>query len=502
MKKNDILTNVVVEKLIFWGKGMSTAEDGRKIMISGGVIPESTVNVRIIKAHKNYLEAQAMETVKKSPLESVLPQHFQVYGGCRWLPIAYETQLKIKAEQVFEAFNALKEYTENTKFLPIIASPEIYGYRNKVEFSWGKYISEKENVRDEYRFGFHLAGQFDRIEDCTFCVLASENVNAVFKKVDTFARESELPTYDAKKAEGFWRHLVVREAKRQNEIMLVFSVNHTYNGYNKAKEAEIRLFAEKLVWEFPQIQCVYLLKNSGRADIVQGEYHLLHGKPTITETLLNKEFEIHPNSFFQVNSACAEKLYETVLEQAGKWKTALDLYAGTGTIGCLLADNFTSVISVELVAEASKDGERNAKRNGIANVRFVNKKVEDFVEDYKNQPLKNEGIWMKIEYRNEAYELGTMNEERSVWVQRASFSEVDVVVIDPPRDGMYPTAPDNILALNPKKIIYVSCNPATLARDLQILLKSGNYTMASVTPVDMFPHTHHIETVAVLERKS
>lgn len=199
-------------------------------------------------------------------------------------------------------------------FHPIVPSPEIYGYRNKVEFSFGKYISEKEGIHDDFRFGFHAQGQFDRIIDCDFCVLADDEINAIFREMNTYSRASGLPTYDPKINVGFWRHFVVRKAHFTGEIMLILSVNHEFEGYNRKYEGDILVFAGKLMEQFPHIASVYLLKNSGRADIVTGEAILMKGKPTITENLLGKTFEINPKSFFQTNSLGAEKLYSVVME--------------------------------------------------------------------------------------------------------------------------------------------------------------------------------------------
>ncbi len=149
--------------------------------------------------------------MKKSPLEKPIPPEWQLYGGCKWLPIPYQKQLEIKQVQIFEAFHSLRDATKESVFHPIIPSPESEHYRNKVEFSWGKYISAREGIHEEYRFGFHIQGQFDRIEDCWYCVLASDTVNAIFRDIDIMARESDFPTYDPKTNQGFWRHLVIRE---------------------------------------------------------------------------------------------------------------------------------------------------------------------------------------------------------------------------------------------------------------------------------------------------
>lgn len=467
MKKDTILQSVVIDKLVFGGKGLAVHEDGRKIMVSGGAVPGQTVNLRVLKSKKNYLEAQILDVVKNSPFEEELPPHFQVYGGCKWLPIRYEKQLEIKEGQVRDALRLLRDAVPESAYRPIVASPETLGYRNKVEFSWGKYISAKEGVHDEFRFGFHKQGEFDRIIDCDFCVLADERINGIFRAVRDFSRASGLPTYDPKTQEGFWRHFVVRKSKKTGDTMLVFSLNTAFEGFSTAREAELSAFVrDTLVREFPEIRSAYLLRNTGKADIVTGEAVKLFGSDTIVESLLGLEFEIHPKSFFQTNSLGAEKLYETALSlmktQGG---TLLDLYAGTGTIGILLAGRFTKVHSVELVPEASADGARNAARNGVRNVEFFAGKAEDFVKSFLE-----------------------------------SGGKADAVVVDPPRDGMHPSAPETILSFAAKEIVYVSCNPATLARDLETLLSGGAYRVTDVVPVDMFPHTHHIETVVRLER--
>lgn len=385
MKKNTILENIHIDKLIFGGKGLALAPDGRKIIIAGGAIPGSVVNLRVLRVKSTYLEAQIVDTVKKSSLEEELPAHFQVYGGCKWLPINYPEQLRIKAEQVRESFHNVEKYWSDTPpvFHPIVPSPEIYGYRNKVEFSWGKYISEKEGIHDTFRFGFHAQAQFDRIIDCDFCVLADDETNAIFREINEYSRKSGLPTYDPKTNIGFWRHLVVRKAHFTDEIMLIFSVNHEFEGYDRKHEGDILVLAGRLMEQFPHIVSVYLLQNSGRADIVTGEALLLKGKSTITEHLLGKTFEINPKSFFQTNSLGAEKLYTVVRDMLQtEGGTLLDLYAGTGTIGILLAERFQKVYSVELVTEASRDGAKNAQKNGVDNIVFINQKTEVFLKEF------------------------------------------------------------------------------------------------------------------------
>ena len=476
MKKHEILPNIRIEKLIFWGSGLAIAPDGRKIIISGWAIPEAIADIRITKVKKTHFEWQIVRTVKKSPLEKPIPPEWQLYGGCKWLPIPYQKQLEIKQVQIFEAFHSLRDATKESVFHPIIPSPESEHYRNKVEFSWGKYISAREGIHEEYRFGFHIQGQFDRIEDCWYCVLASDTVNAIFRDIDIMARESDFPTYDPKTNQGFWRHLVIREWKKTGEIMVIFSINTLWDENSEV----VHLFTQitqNLTKKYPNITSLYILENTGKADIVQGRAILISWKEFITDELLWLSFEIQPKSFFQVNTLGAEKLYTQAISYIRHtWWVLLDLYAGTGTIGILLSQKFQKVYSVELVESSSQDGLKNAKRNGVSNVEFIQAKVEDFAADF----AKNGG-------------------------------KADTIVLDPPRDGLHPSAISHILGFWAKEIIYVSCNPGTLVRDLEKLLfvtaesgekTSTQYSITDVTPVDMFPHTHHIETVVRLEKAS
>lgn len=501
MKKYDILENIRIEKLIFGWSGLATASDGRKIIISGGAIPETIVDLRIIKSKKNHLEAQILRTVIRSPLEVDIPSHWQLYGGCKWLSIPYSKQLEIKELQIIEAFHWLRNETKDTSWHPIIRSPDSEHYRNKVEFSWGKYISEREGKNEEYRFGFHIQWQFDRIEDCWYCVLADEVTNQIFKDIDIFARKSNLPTYDPKTNIWFWRHLVIRRAKKTWETMIILSVNGIFEWSEihkiGSKEHFITDMIQQLSKKYESITSVFLLENTSRADVVQWNQVLLFGNKTITDELLWVTFEIQPKSFFQVNTLGAEKLYQRVIDSIRyTWWILLDLYAGTGTIGILLAKEFTTVYSVELITSSSEDGKKNSDRNNIKNVEFINSKVEDFAKEF------------------------------SSWWWKA-----DTIVLDPPRDGLHPSAIPNILTFWAREIIYVSCNPATLVRDIAILLGKemnheatdrnateillpdipdgkekqipllqSKYKITDITPMDMFPHTHHIETVVRLEK--
>lgn len=466
MKKWDILTNIFVEKLIFSGKWLAKTDDGKKIIINWWVIPESTVSVRVLKNRSNHIEAQVLDVEKKSPLEEELPAHFQVYGGCKWLPIKYEKQLEIKETQIRESFNALKDKLQNTTFHPIVASPDIYGYRNKVEFSFGKYISGKEWIHKDFTFWFHKQWEFSKIIDCSYCALADEETNKIFREIDTFARNSWLPTYDQMRQEWFWRHLVVRKTKAKNEIMLIWSINDEYEKFDKTEENKIIEFNKKLAADFPNLKSAYILYNHSKADIVDWEFIHIFGNPSIEETLFDFTFEIQPKSFFQTNSLWAELLYKNAIDLIDwEWDVALDLYAGTWTIGIIISHKFNKIYSVELVAQSSEDGAKNALKNWVKNIEFINAKTEDFLAKF----IKD---WWKA----------------------------DCLIIDPPRSWMHPNATRDILAFHAKQIIYISCEPSTLARDIDYMLRNSDYEVTDIIPVDMFPHTHHIETIVKLIR--
>jgi len=465
VQKWTTLENVFVEKLILWGIGLSRAADGKKILISWGAIPESTVDVRVLKNRSNRLETQMLRVVKKSPIEAELPRNFQLYGGCRWLPIPHEKQLEIKEQQIKEVFIHTPELVKDVVWHPIVASPEVYGYRNKVEFSWGKYISAREWIDDKYRFGFHESGQFDRVVNCSFCVLGDDVINDIFRIFDSYARENRLPTYDVRTNIGFWRHLIIRRSKKTNETMVIISVNINYLGEKQRDEFKKAL--KSFISGISVITSAYLLHNTGNADIVQGFYEHISGTPVITEKLFDLDFEISPRSFFQTNTLWAEELYRVTWDMIRTKNPILfDLYAGTGTIGMVLANRVKEVYSVEIVPEASEDNIRNLEKNNIKNVTVINAPVEKFLTQWQSEDKANP----------------------------------DVIIVDPPRAGMHPDAPGILRSFWPKEIIYVSCNPATLARDLALIAPNGEYRVTDITPVDMFPHTHHIEAVVRMQR--
>ena len=483
MKKGTILENITVEKLVFGGKWMSRLAsenpdlDGRVLMITGGPIPGAVVNLRVLKTRKNYLETQIVETIKKSPIEQEHPTNkYGMSGGWRWINIPYQEQLKIKQDQVQDALRNLNKLQEDIQFLDIEPSPTIDGYRNKVEFSFGKFISHKLDIDQQFNVGFHKQWEFSKVEDFDGCPLIDDIQNTVFREIKDFCKTLWLPVYDSMRNAGFFRHLMIRKTHFTNQMMILLSFNPEYftDKPNLDPEEKMTQIKEFLIWlskKYSEVTSVYLSHNPNKADTCIGDLELIAWEPTITEELLWLTFHISPTSFFQTNSSGAEKLYSLVTDFADqdnlKNQTILDLYGWTWTIWMIFAQAWAKhVESVELVKSASRDGEKNAKLNGLDNIWFTNAKVEDFLDTYLSQDKK-----------------------------------ADLLIIDPPRAWMHPKALPNILKFWTDQMIYVSCNPTTLARDLEYILQNSKYEIEKIQAMDMFPHTSHIETIVSLRIK-
>ncbi len=482
IKKWDILENIFVEKLVFWWKGFAKLSHSnpdynwRVIFITGGAIPESIVNLKVIKKKNAFLETQIVDIIKKSPFEEInLENKYWECGWCSWVNIKYEKQLEIKENQVKEALKNLWKYSENieNKYESIEPSPIINWYRNKVEFSFGKFISETYNKQEHFNVWFHKKWEFSKIQDFDWCILIDEVQNKIYKKIKDFSKTLWLPVYDQYNQKGFFRHILIRATHFANEIMLLLSFNPNYfdNKPNLDKSEKLLIikdFLISLTKEYSQIKSIYFSHNINKSDTCIWDLELIYWKKTIVENLMDLSFNISPTSFFQTNSSWANKLYELVLDFAKKDKlkdfTILDLYGGTGTIWMIFAKYWAkNVISVELVKSSSEDWKTNAKLNKLDNIEFVNAKVEDFLANYL-----------------------------SAW------KTADLLIIDPSRAWMNPKALPNILKFDTNQIIYVSCNPSTLARDLEYILENSNYKIEKIKAMDMFPHTHHIEIIVSL----
>jgi 23S rRNA (uracil1939-C5)-methyltransferase len=452
VKKGDMV-EVSVTDLAYGGKGVGKL-DGLVVLIRGG-LPGDTLKVKIEKKKRNFAEAKAVEVFRGSE-KRIAPvcSHFGLCGGCTWQNLGYETQLIYKEKTVKESLRHLGGFGD-FETERIIRSDDTLFYRNKMEFSFGKDPSGKLIL------GLHPYEDFRRVFDLEKCYLQSELSNQIVWWVRDFCRKEKLIPYVPKEHSGFLRYLAIREGLNKSEIMVNLV---TYSG--EFKQAE-RLSSE-LMKNFPHIKTVVRNINTKFADIAFGEVEeILAGKGIIQEKLGEFYFEVSANSFFQTNTRQAEKLFDIVTDYAGLEgsEEVLDLYSGTGAISFFLAQRAKRVTGIESVKDSVENAIKNAELNSIKNCRFL---------------------------------LGEAKEVLSSLVHENYSPEV--IVVDPPRGGMHKKVISSMLEIKPKRIVYVSCNPTTLARDLQVLAEK-DYMLEKVQPVDMFPQTYHIEAIAKLIRK-
>lgn len=459
LKRNQEI-EVTIEKLVHGGVGFAT-HDGLVIMVSGGVLPQQKIKARILRKKKKYAKAQCLEVLERSAdeLTPICP-HFGPCGGCKWLTLPYEKQLSIKHQIVSEAL--FKSHTiQPFEIRPIIPSPIQLGYRNKLEYTFGKETFPS----DEFHLGFHKQGRLFDIVDIERCHFTETHFSEIARDIKNMCFESGLPVHSTCSHTGFFRYLIMRTSEK-SDTALINLVHYEFADREEEKlfdvlKKELKLFAEK----HEHIESFVLSKSLSRADVAKGDvYEVLTGEGIIHEAIGDFTFQISPYSFFQTNSSGAKVLYDEAMKAAelSGSETILDLYAGTGTIGIYTSQSAKKVYSVELLEEAVEDAKKNAKLNNVTNLTPIAGKAED-----KLPALLEDGI------------------------------AFDCVFIDPPRSGMHPKALETIIGLQPEKLVYVSCNPATLNRDLELLLEQG-YHIHYVQPVDMFPQTHHVECVVLL----
>ncbi len=459
MKKGEIIP-LTIEKLAYGGQGIGRVEN--QVVFVEGVLPGDRAEVRIQRKKKNYLLARVVKLLEKSPLRQPPScSHFGDCGGCKWQNLLYEEQLKVKREQIIESLEHLSDiYPESIH--STLPSPFIYKYRNKMEFSFTDkcwLIAEELSnpaIKKGFALGLHVPGAFDRVMNIDHCWLQDEIMNGILNFSQEYFRKSELPVFNLKTHQGLLRFLVLRKSFQHSEYMVNIVTFET------AAE-DLSEYGKQLRETFPQIVSIINTVNPRFAQIAFGEEeHLLFGKPAISEKIGNFEFDISANSFFQTNPLQAENLYRIVVGQAGEGNHLIwDFYAGTGTIALFLSQKNEKIIGFELIESAVTDARRNCQRNGVQNCEFVPGDVRDSAGQFTEKP--------------------------------------DVIVCDPPRSGMHMDIVKTILEVRPRRVIYVSCNPTTMARDIKPL--SEYYQVLEVQPVDMFPHTYHIESVATLELK-
>ncbi len=447
------LVEIEVTDLAFDGKAVGHI-DGKVIFLKGG-LPGETVLAEITRTKARYFNGITREIIKKSDKRvKAVCSHFDECGGCTWLDLQYEDQLAYKQKQVKDCIERIGAL-EGVKFLDIIGSKEIYNYRNKMEYSF--------NVTDDsFTLGLHSRGSYQDIFNLNECHISQKTDGELVQWMRNYIKENAITVYDVHNHGGFMRFFMLRQTKQTNQLMVNVVTN--YGDFPNVEK-----FVKEITEAFPFITTIIHSQNGQKSNIAIGEVEAtLYGPGYIEEMLSGKLFKITANSFFQTNSLQAEVLYQTgfdMLKPEADDKV-LDLYCGTGTIGILLADKVKEVVGVELVPDAVMAAKLNAKKNGVTNIQFF----EGFVKEF-----------LKSDFMKE--------------------NKYNIAIIDPPRSGLNPKALKQLILLQPEKILYISCNPATFSRDAQKLVDAG-YELPEIQPVDMFPHTMHIELASMFYKKA
>ncbi len=447
--------------LAFGGKGLAKP-DGFPVFIDR-CIPGDLVFVKITKKKKSWAEGKLIKILKESSFRKTGKCKYCNYcGGCKWQQLEYDLQLEYKKRHVTESLEHIGKLND-IKVNDVIPSDSIYEYRNKMEFSCSskRWLMpdelEDETIKKDFGIGLHVPGTFDKVIDIKQCEIMPNMGNQILEDVRAFIKTSGLSAYHLRSHEGFWRFLMLRHAVATDTWMVNIVTTQ------KNMDA-VDSLAQLLVKKYPNIGSVMNNITDSKSGVSLGKEEIcLYGKDFIQEKLGPFIFNISANSFFQTNTKACEKLYTKVSQYAALKgdEIVIDLYSGTGTIPIWLSGQAKKIYGIEIVKSAVVDAKINAKLNNIDNCEFLEGDIKDVLPGLKQTP--------------------------------------DVMIIDPPRVGMHKDVVGQVLALGPEKIVYVSCNPATLARDLEML--DSNYKVMEVTPVDMFPHTYHIESVALLLKK-
>lgn len=460
-----LLENVQIENVAAEGKALAHV-DGMVVFVDFAV-PGDIVDIQVTKKKKNYMEGFIKRIVKpsKDRLEPFC-EHFGVCGGCRWQPLPYRMQLEAKRQQVEDQLVRIG-HLEVPEIRPTLPSEKTQEYRNKLEFSascrrWVLNGEDPDSIpeNDRMGLGFHVGKFFDKVLDIKQCHLQTEPSNAIRLFIKRFCIENGYEFYNIRENHGFFRNMFVR-TNEAGDVMLIVC-------FAQDDKPRIKALLDATAAKFPQISSLYYVVNEKLNDSIADLSPVLYkGSPVIEEKMEGLSFKIGPKSFYQTNSLQAYRLYSTAREFAaltGK-EVVYDLYTGTGTIAQFVSGKASKVIGIEYVPEAIEDAKANAKANGISNCEFFAGDMKDVL--------------------NEAF------------IQK--HGRPDVIILDPPRAGIHPSVAEVILKAAPDRMVYVSCNPASQARDLAILCK--DYKIDAVQPVDMFPHTMHVENVVALTRR-
>ncbi|MCK5367552.1 MAG: 23S rRNA (uracil(1939)-C(5))-methyltransferase RlmD [Cyclobacteriaceae bacterium] len=461
--KNKLFENVLIETVAAEGKCIARI-DGQAVFV-GGVAPDDVVDLKIIRKKKSYLEGKAVKFHEYSKQRTEpFCEHFGLCGGCKWQHLSYQHQVAAKRQQIIDNFERIGKFNF-PEINPIITSEDTKFYRNKLEFTFSnkRWLSHEEVksevIIDRSGLGFHIPKQFDKIVDIKNCYLQKEPSNEIRNAIRDFAISNQLSFYNISEFRGLLRNLVIRTSST-GQLMVILQFGE------KDQEGTNRIM-EFILKTFPQIDSLYYVINLKKNETFHDQELILYaGKPFIEEKIGELIFKIGPKSFFQTNTEQAQKLYAKAMEMAKLQgdEIVYDLYTGTGTIANYVAKNVHKVVGIETIKEAIDDARENANLNNISNCSFITGDIKDtltkeFIEQNGNP---------------------------------------DVIITDPPRAGMHIDVVETILQAKPNRIIYISCNPATQARDLARL--TDEYEIEEIQPFDMFPHTHHLENIASLKR--
>ena len=459
--KKGRLYELKVTDIAFGGKGLARA-DGFAVFVDQA-IPGDLVSLRITKKKKNYAEARVDVLVEPSPFRIKPPCPYSGFcGGCKWQFLKYDMQILYKQQHVLDSIEHIG-LIKDVPVHPTIPSGTIFGYRNKMEFSCSdrRWLLPEEMGEDGidkgFALGLHVPGTFNKVLDTRTCLLQPELGNLILDDVRTFMKNSDAPVYGLRSHTGFWRFLMLRHSAAYDQWMV--------NIITAEENREIvQPLADSLMKKHLKIVSVVNNVTSRKAGVAVGEYEIpLAGALRLKDKIGRFEFEISANSFFQTNTAGAKLLYDIVKKYADLTgtETVVDLYSGTGTIAIYLSDCSNKIIGLEIIKSAVLDAENNCRLNNVSNCRFILGDIKDSLLQITDRP--------------------------------------DVMIIDPPRVGMHKDVVKQVIEIAPQRIVYISCNPATMARDVNMMKE--NYRIVEVQPVDMFPHTYHIEVVAKLERR-
>jgi 23S rRNA (uracil1939-C5)-methyltransferase len=441
-----------IDSLAYGGNGVARL-NGFVVFVKRA-LPGDTVRARVTKVKRNHAEAVSLQVVEPGAPRVEAPcAHYPACGGCRFQDLAYDAQLEAKAQQVADALVRIGRFT-GFELEQIVPAESVFHYRNKLEYSFTK-------AESGIGLGFHKAGRWDEVLDIERCWLTTDLGNAIRNAVREWAYAEGLPPYDQESQEGYLRHLVVREGRNTGQALAVLVTGPGELG--PAADSFVQTLRR-----FPQVRSVYWAVNDSPAEVTNVPGRLLWGEEAIEEEILGLRFRIRPNAFLQTNTAMCEVLYRLAGEYAALRgeETLYDLYCGTGTIGLTLARDALTVWGIEASEESVACAVENAELNGIANAAFFAGEVASDLEELRDRA-----------------------------------GPPDVVVVDPPRAGLSAKALRRIGRLEASRIVYVSCNPTTLAGNAKGLVGEWGYRLERARPVDMFPHTPHVETVALFVRE-